>query len=78
MPVRLTLASGPTPADRREVVVVPASSESDFRYLDWLARTWRPSKRPRAGRSATSTCRHLHRRGGDVPQYWYGQTQKEG
>ena len=78
-PVRLTLASGPKPADRREVVVVPASDESDFRYLDWLARNLATVEAASGGKIGYLHLPDTFTGAAEMfPQYWYGQTQKEG
>ncbi len=77
--VTLTVNSRPTLAGAREVTVVPAGSESSFRYMDWLESNRKAVDKASGGKigyiylpdtwngSAT-----------DFPRYFYSQTKKEG
>jgi tricorn protease len=77
--VTLTVNSRPVLAGAREVTVVPAESETSFRYMDWLESNRKTVDRVSGGKigyiylpdtwngSAT-----------DFPRYFYSQTKKEG
>jgi tricorn protease len=77
--VTLTVNSKPVLAGAREVTVVPAGSETSFRYMDWLESNRKTVDKASAGKigyiylpdtwngSAT-----------DFPRYFYSQTKKEG
>lgn len=77
--VTLTVNSKPSLAGAREVTVVPAGSETSFRYMDWLESNRKTVDRASGGKigyiylpdtwngSAT-----------DFPRYFYSQTKKEG
>ncbi len=77
--VTLTVNSKPVLAGARQVTVVPAGSETSFRYMDWLESNRKTVDRASGGKigyiylpdtwngSAT-----------DFPRYFYSQTKKEG
>lgn len=77
--VTLTVNSKPTLTGAREVTVMPAGSESSFRYMDWLESNRKAVDKASGGKigyiylpdtwngSAT-----------DFPRYFYSQTKKEG
>lgn len=78
-PVRLTVGADPKGKDAREALVVPAGDEYKFRYLDWLERN-----RAVVDKASGGTIGYLHLpdtftgAAEMFPQYWYGQTQKQG
>jgi len=78
-PVRLTVAADPKGKQARDAIVVPAGDESRFRYLDWLERN-----RKAVDAASGGTIGYLHLpdtftgAAEMFPQYWYGQTQKDG
>ena len=78
-PVRLTVAADPKGKTTREAVVVPSDDESKFRYLDWLERNRKAVDEASAGKIGYLHLPDTFTGAAEMfPQYWYGQTQKEG
>ncbi len=77
--VRLTVASGDRGAAPRDVVVVPTGDERRFRYLDWLERNRKAVEDASGGRVGYLHLPDTFTGAAEMfPQYWYGQTRKEG
>ncbi|MCU0224593.1 MAG: S41 family peptidase [Acidobacteria bacterium] len=78
-PVRLAVTSDPKGKETREALVVPASDESKFRYLDWLERNRAAVEKASGGKLGYLHLPDTFTGAAEMfPQYWYGQTQKEG
>ncbi|NLD64795.1 MAG: peptidase S41 [Bacteroidales bacterium] len=77
--VTLTVNSKPTMAGAREVVVIPAGSETSFRYMDWLE-----SNRMAVDKASGGKIGYIYLpdtwngSATDFPRYFYSQTKKEG
>ncbi|MBN1337551.1 MAG: PD40 domain-containing protein [Deltaproteobacteria bacterium] len=77
--VRLTVVSGERGARPRDVVVVPCADERRFRYLDWLERNRKAVEAASGGRVGYLHLPDTYTGAAEMfPQYWYGQTRKEG
>jgi tricorn protease len=77
--VVLTVNSKPVPEGAREVTVVPAGSETAFRYMDWLE-----SNRMAVDKASGGKIGYIYLpdtwngSATDFPRYFYSQTKKEG
>jgi tricorn protease len=77
--VSLTVNSKPTLTGAREVTVVPAGSESRYRYIDWLE-----SNRLAVDKASGGKIGYIYLpdtwngSATDFPRYFYSQTKKEG
>ncbi|MDZ7635203.1 MAG: PDZ domain-containing protein [Bacteroidales bacterium] len=77
--VTLTVNSKPLLAGAREVTVVPAGSETSFRYMDWLE-----SNRMAVDKASGGKIGYIYLpdtwngSATDFPRYFYSQTKKEG
>jgi len=78
-PIRLTLAADAALRDRRDVVVTPAAGEGTFRYVDWLQRNLEAVEKASGGKIGYLHLPDTFTGAAEMfPQFWYGQTRKEG
>lgn len=77
--VILTVNNKPVPEGAREITVVPAASETSFRYMDWLE-----SNRLAVDKASGGKIGYIYLpdtwngSATDFPKYFYSQTKKEG
>lgn len=77
--VRLTVSTDPAGAGSRDTLVIPSSDEQRFRYLDWLETNRKTVEAASGGRIGYLHLPDTFTGSAEMfPQYWYGQTQKEG
>lgn len=78
-PVRLTLAADAALRNRRDIIVTPAAGDGNFRYLDWLQRNLEAVDRASGGRIGYLHLPDTFTGAAEMfPQFWYGQTRREG